>query len=123
MEISLNGKEYKKYLITLRILSSLKEPEIKPFSELRNRELEVLAILMWMYNERYANIPEEDRNKLIFSYDGRIQISIMLGDISVEIVYNIMMSLRKKNIIDKREFNKKYLIKKQDFFKINFLNV
>jgi hypothetical protein len=123
MEISLNGKEYKKYLITLRILSSLKEPEIKPFSELRNRELEVLAILMWMYNERYANIPEEDRNKLIFSYDGRIQISTMLGDISVEIVYNIMMSLRKKNIIDKREFNKKYLIKKQDFFKINFLNV
>jgi hypothetical protein len=123
MEIKLNGKGYKKYLIILRILSSMKEPEIKPFSELRNRELEVLAILMWMHNEKYESIPEEDRNRLIFSYDGRIEISTMLGDISVEIVYNIMMSLRKKNIIDKKQFNKKYLLKNQESFKILFINV
>jgi DNA-binding transcriptional ArsR family regulator len=120
MELKLNLKEDKKYLEILRILSNIKNPEIAPFNSLRNRELEVLAVLLFFFNEKYKDIPEEKRNILIFSYESRQEISERLGDISIDTVYNIMMDLRKKGIIEKRSINNKVIIPNVTSFSLNF---
>ena len=120
MDITLRQRGYERYLTTLQILSSLTKPAIEPFNKLRNRELEVFAILLYYYNEKYSSIPESKRNQLIFSYDTRMEISTLLGDVSKENVYNIMMQLRKKGLTTKKQIVEKYRLPILDYFKINF---
>jgi len=107
--LKLNLEGYKVYLEILRIFSNLKNPKIEPYSSLRNRELEVLSVITYMYNEKYGKIPDKERNTLVFSYDSRQEVADTLG-VSNEVVYNIMMDLRKKGFLEKNKVNKKLLI-------------
>jgi len=107
--LKLNLEGHKVYLEILRIFSNLKNPKIEPYSSLRNRELEVLSVITYMYNEKYSKIPDKERNTLVFSYDSRQEVADTLG-VSNEVVYNIMMDLRKKGFLEKNKVNKKLLI-------------
>lgn len=107
--LKLNLEGYKVYLEILRIFSNLKNPKIEPYSSLRNRELEVLSVITYMHNEKYSKIPDKERNTLVFSYDSRQEVADTLG-VSNEVVYNIMMDLRKKGFLEKNKVNKKLLI-------------
>jgi chromosome segregation and condensation protein ScpB len=105
MEIPLKLKEDKKYLEVIRMLANVKHPvEITPYNKLRNREMEVLAVLNYLYNEKYATIPEKERNLLIFAPTTRKEIQDIIGkddsSVSKEVVYNIIKDLRKKGFID-----------------------
>lgn len=88
---------------------------------MRNRELEVFAILLYYYNEKYASIPEQERNQLIFSYDARVDIAKRLDNLSMDIVYNLMMDLRKRGLITKKNLVKEYIIPKEDHFTVKFI--
>lgn len=103
MKLNIPVTEDNKYYSILRILKF-----IKPFSELRNRELQVFAELLTVYN-KYRNLPESDRNKLTFDYDVRVAIADKY-DISIDGVYNIMMSLRKKGLIESKSIKAPYNI-------------
>jgi len=120
MEITIRQREYEKYLTILQILASLTNPSVAPFNRLRNRELEVFAILLYYYNDKYADIPKDKRNQLIFAYDTRVEICTLLGDVSIDTVYNVMMNLRKQGLITKKEIVAKYILPPTDHFKINF---
>lgn len=82
------------YFYTL--LSLLKD--IKPFSELRNRELEVLARIL-TYNYKYRDIPRAERMAIIFNYDKRLEMAEDMG-ITRETFYNLTKRLRDKGILD-----------------------
>jgi hypothetical protein len=113
MNINIPVGEDNKYYIILMILKML-----KPFSELRKRELEVFAELLSVYN-KYENLPENDRNKLTFDYEVRGQIAEKYN-ISKDSVYNIMMSLRKKGLIGDSFIVPKYVIKDIKSITFNF---
>jgi len=112
MEISIPITEDNKYYSILRILKF-----IKPFSDLRNRELQVFAELLSVYN-KYKSLKVDDRNKLTFDYDVRSSIAEKYG-ISKDSVYNIMMSLRRKGLIGSNVIIPKYVIPDVDFVKFN----
>ena len=88
-----------------------------PYNTMRNRELEVYAILVDLWHQ-YKNFPKAERNRLIFDYDSRIKISEKLG-ISTKVVYNIMKDMRHKGIIDYDTMIDKYII--PDVDKITFV--
>jgi len=121
MEIKLKLTEHHKYLAILQILSNLTNPKIKPFCDLRNRELEVYAILLYFYNEKYKNIPETERNQLIFSYDSRVEISTRLENLAMDTVYNLFGDLRKKGLMTKKNLNKKFIIPDMEEFTLKFV--
>jgi hypothetical protein len=121
MEIKIKKEKYLRYLTILQILSSMTNPEIKPFNAMRKRELEVFSILLYYYNEKYASISEAERNRLIFSYDSRVEIAKMLDNLSMDIVYNVMMKLRNLGLITKKNIVKEYIIPKENSFSIKFL--
>ncbi len=121
MEIKLKQEEHYRYFTILKVLASITDPQIKPFCNLRNRELELFSIFLYLYNEKYASIPEPQRNQIIFSYQTRAEICEMLGDVSFDVVYNLALQLRKNGLITKTEISKKYLIPKLTDFKLKFL--
>ncbi len=121
MRIKLKQKEHYKYFTVLKILSSITDPQIKPFHLLRNRELELFSILLYLYNEKYISIPEPQRSQVLFSYQTRAEICTMLGDVSFDVVYNLFSQLRKNKLITKTEIDKKYLFKDLNEFTINFV--
>ena len=82
----------KKYQLLLEMFSWM--PTIKKLSP---REKQVLAIIMFYYN-KYRLLPEDERNRLIFDYETRQIIADNLG-IKKQVVYNIFLSLKKKDII------------------------
>ena len=71
----------------------------KPFNTLNNRERQVLSELLYIDHE-LKQLEEEKRNRLIFDYDTRREISHKLG-ISTNSVYNIMSALKRKGFIGK----------------------
>jgi hypothetical protein len=121
MEIKLKQEEHNKYLAVLQILANITSPKIKPFCDLRNRELEVFAILLYFYNDKYKHIPEPERNQLIFSYDARVEVSTRLGNLGMDTVYNLFADLRKKGVITKRNINPKYIIPNMEELTIKFI--
>ena len=120
MEIKLKQSGYSKYFNVLKILSKLTDPQIKPFCNLRNRELELFAILLYLYNEKYSMIPEPQRSQVLFSYDTKAEICQLLGDVSFDVIYNLSLQLRKWGLISKKEIDKKYLLPNFNEFKISF---
>ena len=126
MEIPLKLEKDKKYLEILRLFSNMKHPnEITPYNKLRNRELELLAIIYYFYNDKYGNIPEEERNTLIFSSVGRTEMQRILSTeevpVTKETVYNIMLSLRKKGLIEENRVIKKNVIPVVDKLTLKFV--
>jgi len=120
MKITLEQEGHLKYFTVLKILSSITEPKIKPFCDLRNRELELFAIFLYLHNEKYKNIPEAERSRIIFSYETRVEMGKMLGNSSLDVVYYLMSQLRKAKLISKSEIEKKYILPNLESFILNF---
>lgn len=85
---------------------------IPPLSSLRNKELDVLAELLY-FNDRYSNIPQDLRWKLVFDYDTKMDIITYLDMKDVDL-YNILTSLRKKGIIKGRQIDNTFGIRLSD---------
>jgi hypothetical protein len=115
MNIKITVQEDDKFYYILKILSIL-----KPFSELRKRELQVFAELLRVYN-KYENLPEKDKNKLTFDYEVRQEIADKYG-ISMDSVYNIMMALRKKGLIGDNYIVKSYVIPNVNSITFNLIS-
>ena len=79
---------------------------LPPLDKLRGKELDLLAELLY-YNHLYSNIDIKLRGKLIFDYDTKILIRDYL-EISEAGLNNLLTSLRKKNIITKRDIVNTY---------------
>lgn len=75
-----------------------------PYSTLRNRELEVLAELMYWYNF-YGAYDKDVRNIMVFDYNTRQKIMDKLN-IDVNVLNNNFTSLRKKGFVKGRELVK-----------------
>ena len=120
MKITLEQEGHLKYFTILKILSSITEPKIKPFCDLRNRELELFAIFLYLYHEKYGSIPETEKSRIIFSYETRVEMGKMLGDTSLDVVYYLMSQLRKAKLISKSDIEKKYIVPNLESFTINF---
>lgn len=89
----------------LKLLEVLKL--IAPFNQLRPRERQVYAELLY-YNEKYKALPEKDRNALIFGYNTKESIALKYK-ISKDVVYNLMKELKHKGLITGREINKELI--------------
>jgi hypothetical protein len=83
------------------------------------QEINVLSEF-YTFNHTYKDIPENQRNILMFHSDNKKVIAEKLG-VSMDNIYNIVLSLRKKGFILKGSLNPKYLIK--DISNINFIFV
>lgn len=107
MEVTLPVTKDNKFRGIVEILGC-----INPFIKLRSRERDVLAEL-YKLNFRYSHIPSDERNQMIFNKSARKVVAENLG-ISVDSVYNITMSLRKKGILTEDGFTPKYLVNNVD---------
>lgn len=94
---------------------------IPPFSNLRRRERQVYAELLYYYNlykQPEKKLTEDEINRLVFGYDIKEKISDKYN-ISKDVVYNIMKELKKKGFVTGRSFNETYTLRKID--NINFI--
>ena len=116
MELPITVTKEQKFMWIVEILGST----IQPFKSLRPKEREVLAQLYY-YNTIHQNVPEEYRSKVTFSKETKQLICDRLG-ITVDNLYNIMVVLRKKNLLTKEPegFNKKVLITDTNTLTFNF---
>lgn len=73
---------------------------IPPINALANREIDVLAEFIY-YNDKYKDIKEDLRAKIIFDYDTKLAMReyLNMGEAPFN---NILTLLRKKNILTKR---------------------
>jgi hypothetical protein len=85
---------------------------IPPFNKLRPKELELYAHLLTV-NHKYRSIPFKERNKLIFNYDTRVEISNKMG-VKLAGVYNIMSTLKSVGIIEIDSLIPKYILTKSN---------
>ena len=118
MEIKYPVTEIDKYYILLLFLSP-----IKPFSELRRRELQVYSQLL-RYRDKYKQLSLKEQNKLIFDYDVRQEIAEIYG-MSVDGVYNVVSSLKKRGLVDEDGIVERYanlISLEKGYLKINFMN-
>ena len=92
-----------KYIKLLEILKL-----IPPFNNLRPRERQVYAELLY-YHDKYKELKDEDRNRLIFDYATREDIAEKYG-ISKDVVYNVMKELKQKGVITGKEICAKYIL-------------
>lgn len=92
---------------------------INPLVKLRGRELDVMSELLY-YNDKFKDIPEEHRWKLIFDYDVKTEIKerLKLSDASLN---NNLTILRKKKILVKNRVVKSFLIYPSDTCKLSFI--
>lgn len=81
---------------------------MQPFKSLRPREKEAVARLMELTYE-LKSIPKEQRGLLIFHQDNKKRIADAMG-MTIENYYNLILSLRKKEIIDDYGILDKYCI-------------
>jgi hypothetical protein len=105
MRIRIKVQEETYFIKLLSILNN-----IPPFDKLRPKELELYAHLLTV-NHRYRNIPLPERNKLIFTYDVKIDIANKMG-IKLSGVYNILNNLRSYKILGKESLFPKYALYK-----------
>lgn len=71
---------------------------VDEYKDLSRREIEVLAELYILHN-KYINVPEEDKGKLIFHVDNKKLIAEKLG-ITLFNFHNIVGSLTEKGFRD-----------------------
>lgn len=94
MELKIPIKGSERFLLMLSMFSSF-----KPFNTLNNREREILSELLYLDYE-LRQLDQRKRDRLIFDYDTRQEISQKLG-ISTNSIYNIMSALKRKGFIGK----------------------
>jgi len=123
MEINYPVKKENKFRLLLQLFATLR---VNPFSSLRNRELEVYAELL-NYYLKYKDMDQKDKYKLIFNYDTRLAIADTLGVHSIDIIYNVMSTLKKKGFIDEKGISEglaeKLLKFNTNSLKINFHDI
>lgn len=124
MEFKIPISKEEKYNWIIDIMSCL-----KPFSELRPREREVLAEI-YRLNEELSNIPDEQRSLLLAHSENKKKMAVRVGEtgITVDSFYNIVMALKKKGMLEgeRNEISipKIYidrLTKNNDSIKFNFI--
>ena len=70
---------------------------LKPFNTMRPKERDMVAFIMY-YKDKYKNLPNNQRDALIFSKEGRQQIAKDLN-ISISTFYNMLKAIRSKGIL------------------------
>ena len=90
IQASINDREG--YKDILKILKPL-----QPFDTLRDREMDVLAELIYWYNY-YGDMPEDVKQTMVFDYKTRIEIMTKLN-IPIEVLNNNISWLRKRGFI------------------------
>jgi hypothetical protein len=117
MKLNIKVTDENYFSVLLSLLSS-----IKPFSELRPKELLVFAEIL-RFNNLYKDIPRADRMPVIFSYDIRLKIATRLN-IQREGLYNLMKGLRDKGFITHNDIPEVYdralRINNELIFKLDF---
>jgi hypothetical protein len=105
MKIRIKTQEDTYFLKLLSILNN-----IPPFNKLRPKELELYAQLLTL-NHKYRNVPFQERNTLIFSYDSKVDIAKKM-EIKLSGVYNNLSSLRSAGVIKDETLIPKYVLVK-----------
>lgn len=105
MKIRIKTREDTYFLKLILILNN-----IPPFNKLRPKELELYAHLLTV-NHKYRSIPFKERNRVIFNYDTKIEISNKMG-IKLSGVYNILSNIRKLGIVERESLIPKYVLSK-----------
>lgn len=105
MKIRVKTQEDNYFIKLISILHN-----IPPFDALRPKELQLYAHLLTV-NHRYRNIPFVERNRLIFSYETKIEIASKMG-IKLVGVYGILSTLRSRKMIEKDSLIPKYILNK-----------
>lgn len=94
MQLAINTTKKKVFRQIVEVLRS-----IPPLNSLRNRELDVLAILMY-YNYKYKNVAEDIRWRIIHDTSTRREMQIDIN--MTEDIFNNNISLvRKAGLLDK----------------------
>lgn len=101
LKLKIPVKSENKFLVIVELLD-----KISPFTLLRAKEKELFAWLLY-YNDLYLQIPIEDRYILIQSKKKEIAEKM---DISMDNYYNIIATLKKKNLIVDEKLNPRYII-------------
>lgn len=81
---------------------------MQPFKSLRPREKEAVARLLELTYE-LKTIPKEQRSLLIFHQDNKKRIAEAMG-MTIENYYNLILALRKKEIVDEYGIVDKYCL-------------
>lgn len=105
MEIPVKVDKKTKFRWIIEVISGQISPRLIPFCNLRSREKDVLALLYY-YNNELNNIPAEYKGTILFSADTKKKICEDLKDknnpegLSMDNFYNIVMALKKQNLIN-----------------------
>lgn len=91
--ININTKDSKFYRQYLEIIKSM-----KPISLLTSREMDVLSELLKM-NNKLKGLSEDNKTKIIFDYDSKIEMMENLGGMSYYSFNNALVKLRKAGVI------------------------
>jgi len=103
-------KFFRQYLNILK-------PVLKP--HLINGELNVLGELLY-YNNKYKDIAQKERMKLIFDYDTKVDIVDNLS-ISPGTLSNIITSLRRKKYLTDKSISKSIIIHPDKEFAFKYI--
>jgi len=114
MQVKLPVGDRAKYHVLTEIFSFT-----APFKSMSRRERQVYAELNYYYN-KLPGIDPKKKNKLIFDYDTRREISDHLG-VKPEQIYNIISLLKKKKLIIKNNLVPKYILPDVKTLTFNFV--
>lgn len=101
MVFTVKVNEDQKYYWLIEIISCM-----QPFKSLRPREKEVLAAILKVSVET-KNLPKEQQQLIVFHHLTKERIAKEVG-ISLDNLYNVILSLRKKNILNDSGIADKY---------------
>lgn len=90
---------------------------ISPFNQLRRRQREVFAEILYQFY-LYRKEDEEEQERIVFDRETKEQIASSLG-ISIGNLYNIYKELRKVKLLTRDGINKQY---KFEYLKYNNIN-
>lgn len=113
MQVNINIGDREKYHILTEIFSFS-----SPFKNMSRRERQVYAELNYYYN-KLPGLDDKKKNKLIFDYDTRREISEHLG-VKPEQIYNIIALLKKKKLVTKNSLVARYILPDVDKLTFNF---
>lgn len=114
MVFTVKVKDEQKYYWLMEVLGCM-----QPFKTLRHREKEVLAELLKVSVEN-KNLSKEQRGLIVFHHSTKERIAKKVG-ITIDNLYNVILSLRKKGILDDSGIVDKYYIPfTQDIDSITF---
>ena len=101
MDIPIPVIKEKRFEWIINVLSCL-----EPFKSLRPKEREVVARILKLSDE-LKSIPKEQRGLLIFHQDNKKRIAEEM-EMTIDNYYNLILSLRKKGIVDEYGIVEKY---------------